>query len=303
MIEMTGGAKDHCPLNQATMSVHLLRRRNKVLIGFTVEPYKQWPTATIITALRQLGVRFFELNHQAIDNVDALKRSLRGVTSAFHLPLLEEDGWDFSCIDAKDRIENLLDLLNQHHRDWHIRHIVAHPPEIHLDHLNIPVSEEFMFTNIRRLPVPVFMENVPSWDADAFCAFLDRAQQKLQGRYAGMCFDAAHFHVMGGNAVYYFRILRRKIGCVHLSDCIGSEDAHLPFGCGGNLPIDDLLAIMRKYRFRGPITLEMMPYTTDQLLPFLRSYLLLLRSFQRRKYFFTMIRLWTLRRILKTFSH
>ncbi|MBN2355859.1 TIM barrel protein [candidate division KSB1 bacterium] len=273
-----------------------------MLIGFTVEPYKKWSTATIIAALHRFGVRFVELNHQAFADLDALKVSLRGMTAAFHLPLLEEDGWDFSCIDAEENIERTISILNQHHRDLHIRHVIAHPPELNLDEMNIPTSEEAMFANLRRLPVPVYFENVPSWDLDAFRALLNRAQLKLPHLYAGMCFDAAHFYINGDNPVYNFRAFHQKIGCVHLSDCIDSEDAHLPFGCGGTLPITDLLAIMRKYRYRGSITLEMMPYTTDQLLPFIRSYLLMLRTFHRRKYILTLLRLWTLWGILKTFS-
>lgn len=273
-----------------------------MLIGFTVEPYKKWSPANIITAMHQFGIRFVELNLQTLTDFHTLKESMRGMTAAFHLPLIEKDGWDFSCVDYRSQIEQMVALLNQHARDLHISHIIAHPPEPKEGPAGINTNEEVMFSNLQRLPVPIYFENVPSWEPNSFRTLLDRAQQKLHQNYAGMCFDAAHFYVTGQNPIFHYLSFKEKIGCAHFSDCHEGDDAHLPFGCGGSLPIDELLACMHKHRFKGSITLEMMPHTTDQLIPFVRSYLQILKSFHYRHYLTTILRMWTLRSLLKSFS-
>jgi len=273
-----------------------------MLIGFTVEPYKKWSPANIVTGLQSLGIRFVELNQRAFADAEKLGRSLRGMTSAFHLPIVEEEGWDFSLEDHLESIEGTIALLKRHGHAFRIRHLVCHPPEPMRLSAEPHPREEFLFSNLSKLDLPVHFENVETGNPSSYKAFLHRAKQALGGRCAGMCFDAAHFFIKGYNPVYEFIAFRSQIGAIHLSDCRPGKDLHMPFACGGQLPIDDLLRQIRSSRFNGAITLEMIPHTTAQIVPYIQSYLRTLRALQYRNYLIAVIRFWAFRRLLKSFS-
>jgi sugar phosphate isomerase/epimerase len=75
-----------------------------------------------------------------------------------------------------------------------------------------------------------------------------------------------------------------KINFIHLSDCRKGFDAHLPFGLAGDLPIDDILEILREQNFQGIINLELLPRNLKDIKPLIDSYLKVVRNFDRMKY-------------------
>ncbi len=270
-----------------------------MLIGFTVEGFQEWHSAAITAAMRRLGVNFIEYNRRILGDLDRVLPQVRNIQTAFHLPIVEDDGWDFSCTDYSQEIDETIAVLQRHHRALGLTHIVAHPPEAHLARPPLASSAETLFAAAARLPVPVYFENIAATSPEQFRAFLGQARKRLGAQCAGMCFDAAHFMISGHDPVEQFRSFRSEIGCVHLSDCIGDRDAHLPFNSGGDLPVSKLVRVMREQGFDGSITLEIRPDAGGDLIPFIESYMLLLRAFARGRYLGARLRLLALQAVLK----
>jgi sugar phosphate isomerase/epimerase len=275
------------------------KEEKDVLIGFTVEGYQEWHPAVITAAMRRLGVNFIEYNRRIFDELDRVLPQVRNMRTAFHLPIIHDDGWDFSCTAFDQEIAETIAILQRHHQQLGLTHIVAHPPEAHLAPHPHESSIEALFAAVARLPLPVYFENVPDTSPQQFRDFLSLAKSRLGAQCAGMCFDAAHFMVSGHDPVEQFLAFRDQIGCVHLSDCIGTDDAHLPFNSGGNLPVKMLLQAMRKTGYNGSITLEIRPDAAGNLTPFIESYLLLLGAFARGRYFSARLRLLAVQRLIR----
>jgi sugar phosphate isomerase/epimerase len=270
-----------------------------VLIGFTVEGFQEWRPAAITAAMRRMGINFIEYNIRVINDFEAVLPQLRGMRTAFHLPIVEEDGWDFSCSGHIDKIDRTIALLQRYHHQMGLRHFIAHPPEPCDDSGSDDTNRESLFSAVQRLPLPVYFENIAGMPPDAFREFLHIARNRLGDQYAGMCYDAAHFKISGYDPVEQFYAFRDQIGSAHLSDCIGSEDSHLPFDSGGELPIRPLLQAMRRTGYAGSITLEIRPNPAGDLVSYIKSYLLLLRSFSPGRYLGARIRFMAAARLIK----
>lgn len=240
--------------------------------------------------MRRLGVNFVEYNIRILDTLEQVIPQLRTMRTAFHLPIVEEDGWDFSWRDRQEQIDVTIVRLQQEHRRLGLTQFVAHPPESLPRGGDDAASLETLFTNAARLPLPVYFENVAGQSPEALRTFLAAARHRLGKHYAGMCYDAAHFQISGLDPVEQFLAFRSEIGAVHLSDCVGHEDSHLPFHNGGDLPILPLLRAMRRSNYSGSITLEIRPKPDGDLAAYIRSYLLLLRHFAPARYLGARIR-------------
>jgi len=273
-----------------------------VLIGFTVERFEKWHPADIIFAMKRLGVNFVELNRRVFDDLPAVIAQLKGLHTAFHLPIVEDDGWDFSCSGYEKQIDETITLLNKNRQAMGLHHIVSHPSEARFAQSPVSSSEETLFAALSRLQTPVYFENIAHYSPDEFRSFYGRARACLGERCAGVCFDAAHFQVSGHDPVEQYMAFREIIQCTHLSDCRGNEDAHLPFGSGGDLPITRLLTAMRETAYAHPITLEIRPPSGGELHAYIRSYMTLLRTLDASRYHQARIRLVLLRPLLSYLS-
>ena len=49
--------------------------------------------------------------------------------TGFHLPLINDDGWDFSCVAHQHKTEDLIEKININKNDLNISYRVTHPPE------------------------------------------------------------------------------------------------------------------------------------------------------------------------------
>lgn len=258
------------------------------LVGFTVEPYQGLSPSMIVTAMRAAGVSFVEFNVRSLADTMYLKRKIGDLTAAFHLPFVHEDGYDFSCADHRKEIQDLIYQLNSEKDALHIRHAVVHPPE------GPDQSEKawrILMDHLRHLEMPVYLENVFGGPTAQFQEHFHKARTALGRQLAGLCFDACHFYIDGKDPVEQWRHWHAETGCVHLSDCLANDDAHLPFGLGGTLPINPLLAAMKSTGFSGSITLEIKPPSTAQIDSYLQTYCHTLKVFNYKKYWRTRLRL------------
>lgn len=271
-------------------------------VGVTVSKFQGMMPSELLRGLRLLGIEFIEINRDIFEEIDAVANNLGAMRTAFHLPLIAEDGWDFSCLDYRDDITTTIQTINQYKEKLRIQHVVSHPPEPAL--LSDPQrsSINFLYDNLAKLNVPVYLENVPGMVPDEFLSLYWSSHKALGPQLAGMCFDAPHFFVTGHNPIETFTSFADHVGCIHLSDCLHDKDVHLPFNSGGELPVNEFLQTLEAHRFNGYVTLEIKPKSLQDIDAYIESYVTTLRHVNYKKYLKTKLRLFALRPILNRFA-
>jgi sugar phosphate isomerase/epimerase len=271
-------------------------------VGVTVAPFEGFSPSDLIRGVRLLGMDFVEINRSSFTEIDRVAENLGQMITAFHLPLVFDDGWDFSSLNHHAEIDETIDILNSAKERLKIHHIVAHPPETaaltHPEHSSL----DFHLDNLKRLSLPIYLENVPEVPAYDFERIYHIAQDSLGAQLAGMCFDAPHFYITGNDPLEQFQHYRKNIGCIHLSDCLKNDDSHLPFNCGGTLPVIDFLQRVGSSKFSGYITLEIKPPSLGELDAYIDSYLTTLQYVNYNKYLKTRLRLFALRPLLNRYK-
>lgn len=260
-------------------------------IGLSVEKYKGVEPSVLLALAKRFGLEHVEITKSVFEDLLQVKKQINGLSSGFHLPVIEVDGFDFSCIEKKDKIEEVISHLNANWRDLGIAYCVTHPPEPEAVKSAIQTSTSFLLKNLARLEPPLVLENVSTWKKGEFEVFYQKAKEMLGKKLYGICFDVAHCYLSGEDIEGWFKELCTEVRCIHISDCLPGEDLHLPFDSGGVLPIKDFLSLLVKMRFKGTINLELQPKSILDLQPVLNSYLKVLRHFKKGKYWKTKARL------------
>lgn len=274
--------------------------KRHALIGVTLDKFNGFTPSMLISGLDILGMKFVEITMTVLDELDTFPHKLGHFETAFHLPLVHEIGWDLSCIEHSEKINQLIETLNKNREQLKIHHVICHPPECVNKNNHIPAAQEFLFANLIKLKIPVYLENTPEYTPESFLQFYGQAKQQLGAKIAGICYDAAHFYITGFDPVRQFFALAPEIGCIHLSDCEAKRDTHLPFG-SGQLPVTDILKAARKAGFKGYVTLEILPHSMHDLDAYIRSYLTTLYYLDYKKYLYTRMRIFFLRPLINKF--
>ncbi|MBN1464659.1 sugar phosphate isomerase/epimerase [candidate division KSB1 bacterium] len=271
-------------------------------VGVTVAKFQNYMPSFLIKGLKLLGMDFIEINQSILPEIDRFANSLGSLITAFHLPLVSENGWDFSCLDYKVEIDDMIATLRHYKKKLRIQHVISHPPEPEKSANQVDSSFEFLFENLQKLGLPVYLENVTSLDPKAFLNIYWRSKRALGTLLAGMCFDAPHYFVDGHDPIAQYLTFRDLVGCVHLSDCLVGKDAHLPFNSGGALPINEFLATLRNNNFGGYITLELKPQSLNDLEAYIDSYMKTLQFLNYKKHLTTKLRILALRPLINRFA-
>ncbi len=272
------------------------------LVGVTVSQFEGFMPSALIRGLKLLGMDFVELNKSIFPEIDRVVHNLGSMTTAFHLPLVVEDGWDFSCLDYKNDIEAMIRVLRDYRDKLHLQHVVCHPPEPENGGTPLNSSLEFLFENLNALGIPVQLENVPTWHPDDFLKLYWQAEKALGSLLAGMCFDAPHYFVDGFDPIEQYKTVQDIVGCIHLSDCLEGRDEHIPFKSGGALPVNEFLSTVSNSNFTGTITLEIRPHSLKELDAYIESYMLTLQHVNYKKYLKARLRLFALRPLINRFA-
>jgi sugar phosphate isomerase/epimerase len=271
-------------------------------VGVTVSQYEGFMPSSLIRGVKLLGMDFVELNKSIFPEMDRVVRNLGSMSTAFHLPLVVEDGWDFSCLDYKNEIDEMIDMLQTYRSKLHLRHVVCHPPEPEQGPTHLNSSLDFLFENLNKLGVPVQLENVPTWHPDDYLKLYWQAEKALGPLLAGMCFDAPHYFVDGFDPIEQYKTFQDIVGCIHLSDCVEGKDEHIPFKSGGALPVNEFLSTVAASNFSGTITLEIRPHSLKELDSYIESYMTTLQYVNYKKYLKTRLRLFALRPLINRFA-
>lgn len=272
-----------------------------IKVGFTIESYKGLEPSFLLSVVKYFGVEFVEITKTVFDEVNRVIPRMQGIQAGFHLPLVHDDGWDFSCSDYQSEIDEVIDNINQYREQLHIVHCISHPPEPWNSNSPQNTSFDLLLHNLGRLEVPVFLENVPHGPYDDYLMMYERAKTELGNQFLGMCYDGPHYFISGTDPIARLAELDGKIGCVHLSDCHPDDDAHLPFDVGGEFPTDQVLEQLKRMNFDGYINLEIRPRSLHDFSAVINSYLKVLKPLRKGKYLRTKARLMLLRPLIRRF--
>jgi len=266
-------------------------KKDDVLVGITVDRFRGIAPSVLLVLIRRIGLEFIEITKSVFDDLSSFVENLGTIQTGFHLPNLYDAEFDFSFQERETEIQKLTRLINQHHRELNITYCLSHPPENRKSSLTVDQLITYLLENLNQLNVPIILENIQSWDVTKFDRFYDRAKQVLGNKLIGQCFDAPHYFLQGEDPVEYLKQRDGKINFIHLSDCRRGYDAHLPFGLNGELPINDILAILKQQNFQGIINLELLPRKVTDIKPLINSYLKVIHNFDRMKFLKTKIKL------------
>ena len=270
-------------------------------VGVTIDKYKGIQPSVLLKGIKILGINFIEIGMSVLDDAEAVSSQVKRIRTGFHLPIVDNHGWDFSCTDYRDRIDDAIEKINSHREMLNIQHVICHPPEPKATNGVLKVSANTLMRNLSRLQLPVYIENVPSESFDDFIDFYENAKKNLGDQMAGVCFDAPHSYVSNQDPIETFNKLNGFTRCIHLSDCTRGDDLHMPFNMGGSFPIQELLKAMKIHKFRGYVTLEIKPGSFDDIDHYLDSYLLILRALRFFKFVRAKFRFWLFRSNIKHF--
>jgi sugar phosphate isomerase/epimerase len=203
---------------------------------------------------------------------------------------VSEHGFDFSCLEYKDQIDDTIDFINRYRHQLNLLYCVAHPPEADHHHNSAETLLEFLIENLQRLEVPVLLENVESWAERDFDKLVEIVRAQLKKKLLGYCFDPAHAYLRGEDIFKRFSAIAPQVRCIHLSDCLHGKDAHLPLG-QGELPVARFLRHVAKHHYDGIINLEVVPTSLAEAKAVMKSYLQVLRVFKKLRYVGTLAKL------------
>jgi len=253
-------------------------------IGITIDNFKGFSPSQLLSIISKLGVNFVELTESVFEDLENVKKAVSGMETGFHLPNLHDFGYDFSHQDKHEHIQNLISLINENYRDLHIQYCLSHPPEESNESQPTAEQVDYLLSNLNKLQVPIIIENTQFMSPEQFEKFYSQAQSVLGEKLVGKCFDAPHYLLSGNDPVEFLSQMDGDIFCLHLSDCKNNVDAHLPFGLGGQLPIDEILEKVKQQNFAGFINLELMPRKLSDIRPLIESYLMVMRTFDYPQY-------------------
>ena len=260
-------------------------KKNNVLIGITVDRFRGIAPSVLLTIIKKMGVEFVEITKSVFGDLTPFIDQLGTIQTGFHLPNLHDAEFDFSFQEREAEIQKLIQQINQYHHELNINYCLSHPPENRRSSLSENQLIDYLLNNLNKLEVPIILENIQTWDSSKFENFYNKASNILGKKLIGQCFDAPHHFLQGEDPVEFLNQCNGKINFIHLSDCRKDFDAHLPFGLAGELPIDDILEILKAQNFQGIINLELLPRNLKDIKPLIDSYLKVVRNFDRMKYF------------------
>ena len=258
-----------------------------MLLGITVSHFDGIRPSRLLRIAQKMGVEFVEFNRSLIEDIEEVASQMGATQSGYHLPLAEEDGFDFSYHDHERQIEQVVRAINGYARRLNLRYALTHPPQPELAEQEIESSIEFWVQNLKKLEVPILLENVVNWGETDFDNLIQHLKAELGSQFWGVCFDGPHSLLEGEDIFSRFRALSPYVRCLHLSDCSQTEDLHLPFGMGGAFPIREFLKTLKASGIDAIVNLEINPGSLDNLRHLIESYLLVMKYLQPGRYYVT----------------
>ncbi len=226
-----------------------------ILIGATADRYRNFPVYAILLLLRWTGLAFCEVTTSLFRQPRLCRSVTRGMHLGLHLPNLGNCGYDFSSRDRLETITSDLDAIRKYGSLFDIRYAVFHPPEADKSPDVFPTYVR----SLKRVGLPLVLENIQGYSVDSFGAFYNTLRHELGDDLTGICLDIPHAVLSDHDWTEFFHAFQSEIRVIHLTDCRGEADSHLPFGLGGDLDLEEILTFIQEEEYSGVLNFEMMP--------------------------------------------
>lgn len=240
-----------------------------MIVGLTADTYQRIPVSFVLHIMRWVGIPFSEVTQNVFVHPERVLKNSQRMKLGLHLPNVGNFGYDLSSLECREKVEWVLAKITRYGELFDFRYAIFHPPEED----SPGQSFDFYIDNLHQIQIPLVLENPRGWSLDRFNCFFRDICNKLENRLHGICLDIPHAYLSGENWIDFYRTFRDQIRVVHLSDCSGDEDLHLPFGCGGDLDLHDILNTLYREKFDGILNFEMKPPSLNHLDSLFETYL------------------------------
>jgi len=232
-----------------------------MMIGLTSDAYGMIPISWVLRVMRWSGVLFSELTINCFQSAEKVLQRTRGMRFGLHLPNIGSCGFDLSAPCFCEKIEWILDLIQSKNKPFQFKYAVTHPPEAEPEKWDF----DYYISNLKRIDIPLVLENIPGWSVEKFRNFYLSVQEQLGDRLSGMCLDIPHAFLTGVDWRNYLEVFGPEIKVIHLSNCANGKDCHYPFGMKGDLCLDHILETLRQRAYQGILNFELMPPSIDKI--------------------------------------
>jgi len=236
-------------------------------VGMTVDPYKGIPLSVLFRFVRLAGVRHAEVTPKFLDSRSSTLRSAQGLSLGLHLPNAGIEGWDLSSLSHQHKIDAFIKDVRSISDQLQFQYAVCHPPESPENDR----SESQYFESLRKLNLPLMLENIQTCSGRDFVQFHNRFQMALQDHTLGICLDIPHAVLSGDNWQDLFQRFKSRVRVIHLSDIQGREDLHAPFRKTGTLQLQSILEYLKQQAYQGVINFEILPDGLGGILQMFRN--------------------------------
>jgi sugar phosphate isomerase/epimerase len=211
-----------------------------------------------------------------------------------HAPFHEWWGYDLSSQHKAEKVEAFMQNVEKYAAQLQAHAIVVHPP------MDPNGNNEYFLQNLNRLPLTVYLENLPLQKLQDFEKWYFDVKAKSTAKIE-ICFDVPHSFLTHGKEGL-FKIpetLIPDIHYIHISELSADRDCHWPFFTpGGALPFGKFVDFLEDIKFDGIINMEMLPSDLTGIKNLVKSYLKLKKLGPKFPYFLKLIRIACLRPFL-----
>lgn len=223
--------------------------------SLTIDAYKGIPVPVILGFFKLMHVSRIESTID-IFHYPGWASKIAGKTDlGLHLPYMGKYGYDLGYPPGKEQIQTLLQTIQNNKHRLKFNYAVFHPPEAD----SKDVSFDFLYENLKQLEMPLLLENSLGYSFESFVNVAEKIEDKMGAFLAGYCVDIPHAFLGQESWQQFMTHFNDRVKVVHLSDCDGVRDSHLPFPFAGGLDLKKIIEELIVLKFNGILNFELKP--------------------------------------------
>jgi len=226
-----------------------------MIIGQTIQKMGEVQPSHLLKMVNLLGFEHVEFDPTVFEDIEATIPLIGNRSVVLHAPFNEWWGYDLSSIHQEEKVEAFMQNVEKYASQLKAHSIVVHPP------MDPEGNEEYFIKNLNRLPLTVYLENIPVQKLQIFEQWYLDVKSEASA-HIEICFDVPHsFLTQGKDELFNIpEKLIPDIHYIHISELSAEKDCHWPFGTpGGELPFEKFAKFLKDINFDGIINMEMLP--------------------------------------------
>ncbi|UYP46220.1 hypothetical protein NEF87_002505 [Candidatus Lokiarchaeum ossiferum] len=266
----------------------------KLKVGQTIQKVGEVKSSHFMKMVNLLGFEHVEFDPTVFDDIEATIPTIRKHSVVLHAPFYSWWGYDLSSRNQSEKVEAYMKNVEKFASQLKAHSIVVHPP------MDPEGDKVFFLENLNRLPITIFLENLPGQKLSDFERWYLETKAKTT-THTEICFDVPHSFLTHGreNLFNIPESLISDINYIHISELSSEKDCHWPFGTpGGELPFEKFVDFLHRIDFNGIINMEMMPADLQGINNLIDSYLKLKKLGTKFQYIMKKIRVTLIKPIL-----